>query len=120
LRREQTPEEKHIEKILSDAKIRYSRRGFIAKNYHVIVDFYLPDYGTCLEYERKWEIESPDKKKQARRYCYLTKTMSRKYLKIKNSEIFDITIEKIVDSISKISRKQVKHIHKIHICGQNK
>jgi very-short-patch-repair endonuclease len=88
LLKRQTPSELKFTEMLKEFNIRFmSQKGFIAGNNFCIVDFYLPDYKTCIEIDGGYHYESSQITRDLNRDYYLNKQRNFGVLHIDNNSI---------------------------------
>lgn len=87
----QTPSEKKFALILDSLGIRYmAQKGFIAGNNFCIVDFYLPEFKTCIEIDGGYHYIDKQVVRDKNRDYYLNKQRKFGVIHIDNNSIKDI------------------------------
>lgn len=100
-----TESEKRFEQILKDNKVRYMKqKGFIAKGFSCIVDFYLPEWKCCVEIDGGYHNTDIQKIKDSYRTEYLTKTRNLCVIRIKNEHVSKSNFKKIFKIIKSLER----------------
>jgi leucyl-tRNA synthetase len=96
-----TPAEIKMAEILVSMKVRYKeQKGFIAGDYHCIVDFYLPrPYRLAIEIDGGYHNTEDQRRRDDRKEMYLA-TQKVRVLRLTNDEVF----EEESNVISKVRR----------------
>jgi very-short-patch-repair endonuclease len=91
LLKKQTSSELKFAEILRELNIRFMpQKGFISGNNFCIVDFYLPDYKTCIEIDGGYHYQPSQIKRDLNRDYYLNKQRKFAVLHIDNDSIDSI------------------------------
>jgi very-short-patch-repair endonuclease len=71
------------------------QKGFIAGNGYCICDFYLPKWGVCIEVDGEYHFTEKQSKIDNYKNSYLTQERKLRLFRITNSEVFDLTPDKL-------------------------
>lgn len=100
-----TESEKLFEQILKENKIYYiKQKGFIAKGYSCIVDFYLPKWKCCVEIDGGYHNTLEQKEKDKIRSKYLTDVRNLNVLRIKNQYVSRENFPDVLIYLNKLTR----------------
>jgi very-short-patch-repair endonuclease len=89
--RRATSSELKFRNILEGKGVKYIfQKGFIASNFHCIVDFYIPRKKICIEIDGGIHNSETQSIKDRMRDSYLINTRGFKVIRIKNEEVDDI------------------------------
>lgn len=102
LLKRQTESELLFASILDRLGVRYMpQKGFIAGNNFCIVDFYLPDFKTCVEIDGGYHNEPNQIKRDSNRDYYLNKQRKFGVIHIENEALNSMEDSFILDALNK-------------------
>lgn len=111
LLKRQTKSEIDFAKLLDSLNIKYiAQKGFIVGNNFCIVDFYIPDYKTCVELDGGYHYEDTQIKRDLNRDFYLNKQRGFGVLHINNDSLPNLKIDSLRPILSslKVNRNIIK------------
>ena len=96
LLKRQTRSEIEFAKLLDSLKIKYiAQKGFIVGNNFCIVDFYAPEYKTCIELDGGYHYEESQIKRDLNRDFYLNIQRGFGVLHINNDTLSNLNSESL-------------------------